>query len=89
MNAVDRAAAIIAARIVYTGTARQLAEALAADRLLVTDEMTNGLRLLDRMAEELARHGWGDMHYSNEMVQEPRVVALVDEYRAYLASRQS
>jgi hypothetical protein len=27
----------------------------------------------------LAKHGWGDMHYSNEMKQDPAITALLEE----------
>lgn len=34
----------------------------------------------DRLAAELARHGWGDFHYG-EQPQDPAIVALLDEHK--------
>lgn len=38
--------------------------------------------LSDRLAAELAKWGWGDMHYGVEQAQEPQVAALVQEHAA-------
>lgn len=44
------------------------------------DDLEN---LAKTMAEELAKWGWGDMHYGPQP-QEPRVVAVLEEYRRVL-----
>jgi len=44
-------------------------------------ELATERNLSDRLAAELARHGWGDMHYGDQP-QDRNVVRLLDEYKA-------
>jgi len=44
-------------------------------------ELATERSLADRLAAELARHGWGDMHYGDQP-QDRNVVRLLDEHKA-------
>lgn len=64
------------------GDGMEIAVAQALDEIdRLRAEITAEREFADRLGTKLARHGWGDFHYSTELVQEPRIVALLHERR--------
>lgn len=47
----------------------------------LTNALVTMSELTDKLAGELAQHGWGDMHYGHDMPQEQKIVELLDEWR--------